>query len=111
MDVTGQFHLNEIADDLLRPNWVRTVKFVSDAVLGPQPWDDFWMGDTGRFQAVEGSFDELFYPVVTGLTITEDADGTESYDIETSEEYLDNLPNLYADLRRMNQRLRELERV
>lgn len=82
-DVTLQDTLDKQAEDALRPHWVKVVSFEPDSDEGPRPFDDFWLGDTGRFKAVEGAFEETFRPRVTSIAITEDEDGGEDYELET----------------------------
>jgi hypothetical protein len=82
-DVVLQSTLGQQASDSLRPNWVKVMTFTPDPTIGPQPFDDYWLGDTGRFKATEGAFQEVFVPRVTGITITEDEDGQEAHKLET----------------------------
>lgn len=84
-DVTVQATLDDQANDRLRPNWVEVTAFTPDPAIGPQPFDAFWLGDTGRFRGVQGAFDESFVPRVEGITITEDPDDNETFDIEVVE--------------------------
>lgn len=84
-DVVQQATLDGQAEDALRPDWVRVTTFRPDPNIGPQPFDDFWLGDTGRFKAREGAFEESFVPRVNGIVITENEGGDEDYELETEE--------------------------
>lgn len=81
-DIVLQGTLDEAAADLLRPEWVRVLSFAPDPDLGPQPFDDYWLGDTGRFKGLHGAFDDAFVPRVNALTITEDEDDNEAHELE-----------------------------
>lgn len=58
VDVSEQSTLTAKAQALLRPEPVRVVAFVPDPAIGPQPWADYWLGDTVRFIARHGSISE-----------------------------------------------------
>lgn len=81
-DVSVQGTLDSRAMEMLRPTWVKVLTFVPDQTLAPQPFDDFWLGDTGKFKAQDGSFVETFEPRVNGITITEGPDGDEAHELE-----------------------------
>lgn len=83
-DVTDQGTLDAKALAMLRPGWRKLVSFTPDPE-GPQPFDDYWLGDTGRFKGSEGALSETFVPMVNAVTITEGPDGEETHDLELQE--------------------------
>lgn len=84
-DVVVQATLDQQAEDRLRPTWVKVTAFTPDPTIGPQPFDDYWIGDTGRFRGMQGAFNEAFVPRVEAVTIIENADGSETHELEVSE--------------------------
>lgn len=84
-DVSVQETLDTKARAFLRPGWTKVVSFTPDPDDGPQPFDDYWLGDTGRFKGRAGAFDEVFRPRVNAVTITEGPDGEETHELELQE--------------------------
>lgn len=84
-DITEQTTINQQATDRLRPTWTRVTAFQPDSAIGPQPWDDYWLGDTGRFLGSQGAFNQAFVPRVEGITITDGADKSEVHELEVTE--------------------------
>lgn len=81
-DVVEQATLDAKAEASLRPDPVRVVSFTPDPDLAPQPWDDYWLGDTLSFVARRGfrdqgesAFEEALEPRLNGLKVGVSDDG------------------------------------
>jgi len=83
-DIDIQSALDEKAEALLRPNWIKTVDFTPEYGLAncPQPFDDFDVGDTVRFFARREALAEDVAVRVNGLTIVVDENGYEVTEIQ-----------------------------
>lgn len=81
-DITDPATLERHARDRLRPEWTRVLKFAPDPDLDPRPFDDYWLGDTGRFKADQGYFADVFSPTVNAVTITQGPDDDETIELE-----------------------------
>lgn len=85
-DVLDQSVLDARAEALLQPNWRRVVTFTPNPSLTdddgepitPQPWDAYWLGDTGRLSVRKGSFEYDGAPRLDGIDIDIDDEGYES---------------------------------
>lgn len=75
VDVSEQATLDAKATALLRPDPIKVVEFTPDPALGPQPWDDFWLGDVVTFRARHGSFREDITVRINGITLEIDEEG------------------------------------
>lgn len=75
IDVIEQATLDDKAQALLRPDPVRVVAFTPDPEAAPQPWDDYWIGDTVRFYANHGSLSLDVNVRVNGIEVSVDEDG------------------------------------
>lgn len=82
-DVVEQSTLAEKALDLIRPTWTRVVTFTPEAAAPncPQPWDDYWLGDTVRLYADEDGLQEDVQPRVNAVAVTLDADDSENHEL------------------------------
>lgn len=81
-DVSEQATLDDRAQAMLRPNWIRVVGFSPEPELAPAPWDDFWLGDTVLFYGWRGAFAEATTSRVSKVTIVVDDEGNEATEIE-----------------------------
>jgi hypothetical protein len=81
-DVSEQATLNDRAQAMLRPNWVRVVSFTPEPVLAPAPWDDYWLGDTVSFYGWRGAFEESTTSRISKITVVIDDEGNESSEVE-----------------------------
>lgn len=77
-DVSEQSTLDDRAQALLRPDPIRVVSFTPEATLAPQPWDDFWLGDTVPFFARSDAFYESINARVNEITVVVDDEGFEA---------------------------------
>lgn len=66
------------AQAALRPDPITVVEYVPDPALAPQPWDDYWIGDTVRFRARRGALIVSEAPRVNGVDIAIDDNGHEA---------------------------------
>lgn len=84
-DVSEQVTLDDRAQALLRPNWIRVVGFTPEPALAPSPWDDYWLGDTVPFYGWRGAFEEATLSRISKITVVVDDEGNESAEIEDPE--------------------------
>jgi len=75
IDVSEQATLDAKASALLRPEPVVVVGFQPDPELVPQPWDDYWIGDTVQFRARHGCIDLDLAVRINGITLMCDEEG------------------------------------
>lgn len=81
-DVSEQATLDDRAQAMLRPNWIRVVGFSPEPQLSPRPWDDYWIGDTVEFYGWRGAFEEGAQARISKITVVVDDEGNESTQIE-----------------------------
>lgn len=77
LDVNQQATLDAKASALLRPDPVEIVQFAPEPSIAPQPWVDYWLGDTVAVRSRFGSLDFERDARVNGITITVDDNGNE----------------------------------
>ena len=81
-DVTETATLDDKAQDALRPSPAHVTDFMPDPTLAPQPWDDFWIGDTVRWNVDDGAMQQQSSPVVQSIEIgLDDSDNVENLKI------------------------------
>lgn len=80
-DLSELTTLEERASAMLRPSWNSVVTFVPDPE-GLQPFEDYWLGDTGILDAHEDSFSVELRPRISGILISTGAEGSEEHEIE-----------------------------
>lgn len=68
-DVNETATLEDKAQDALRPTVVQVTEFSGDPALCPQPWDDFWIGDTVRCNIDDGAVQEQTSPRVQTIEV------------------------------------------
>lgn len=73
-DVSEQATLDDKALDALRPYPVMVTQFTGDPAKCPQPWDDFWIGDTIRFNVDDGAVQQQLEARVQTIEIGLDED-------------------------------------
>jgi hypothetical protein len=76
-DVSESATLVAKANAALRPFPVQVVGFTPDPALAPQPWDDYWLGDSVRAHIARGSFRADLAPRVNTVAVAIDAEGNE----------------------------------
>lgn len=81
-DVTEQATLDDKAKALCRPNPVKTVSFVPELALSPQPFDDWTLGDTVPFYASRGALQENAQLRINGFTVPIDENGFETVEVD-----------------------------
>ncbi len=72
-----QTSLNAAALDALRPNPLEIVTFQPNPITAPQPWTNYWIGDTVGVRAREGAMNINAAARVNSIEITLDDDGNE----------------------------------
>ena len=79
-NVTDEALLKARAEALLREGPIKTLSLYPDLGLAncPQPWDDFWLGDTIPFYGNSGAFQEERKLRVNELTVVIDENGNET---------------------------------
>jgi hypothetical protein len=70
--------LTDKAISLLRPNPIEIVEFEPDPVLAPQPWDDYWLGDTITIRSRIGSLAFQTTARINSITVDLDEEGNEA---------------------------------
>jgi hypothetical protein len=107
-DVTQAGTLLERAQALIRPDPGRTVTLSPDPTQAPQPWDEWWLGDTIGYLVDEGALVDAGTARPVALEITLDESGNETaWKIEWGEQSPAWPDGVIAALRR---RLSALER-
>lgn len=76
-DVNDNATLQELASKMLQPNPVKEVTFEPDIANSPQPIDDYWLGDTIGFRAIEHGLRIEETPRITAIEMDRDANGME----------------------------------
>jgi hypothetical protein len=76
--VVEQATLDDKAIGLLRPVPLEIVEFEPDPVLAPQPWDDYWLGDTVPIRSRIGSLAFEASARINSITVTVDEEGNEA---------------------------------
>ena len=80
-DVDEQAVLDDKALGLLRPKPVKTMTFVPEAGLAPNPWDYFWLGDSVPLYVRRDAFVEDVMVRVNGITVVVDENGDEATEV------------------------------
>lgn len=78
LDVSEQATLDAKAQAMLRPDPVRVVSFTPSPTAVPQPWDDYWLGDTVTVRARSGSITEDVAVRLNQIVVTLDEEDNES---------------------------------
>jgi hypothetical protein len=107
-DVTQAGTLLERAQALIRPDPGRTVTLTPDPTQAPQPWDEWWLGDTVGYLVDEGAVVDEGTARPVALEIVLDESGNETaWKVEWGEQSPSWPDGVVAALRR---RLSALER-
>jgi hypothetical protein len=77
-DVTRESTLYERARALIRPDPARTVTLTPDPTQAPQPWDEWWLGDTIGYLVDEGALVDAGTARPVALEIVLDESGNET---------------------------------
>lgn len=78
LDVSEQATLDAKAQAMLRPDPVRVVSFTPSPTAAPQPWDDYWLGDTVAVRARSGSITEDVAVRINQIVVTLDEEDNET---------------------------------
>ena len=76
--VVEQATLDDKAIALLRPTPLEIVEFDPNPVLAPQPWDDYWLGDSVPIRCRFGSLSFETTARINSIQITLDEEGNEA---------------------------------
>lgn len=68
-DVAETATLDDKAQDALRPSPAHVTDFTPDPALAPLPFDDFWLGDTVRWNVDDGAMQEQTSPRVQTIEL------------------------------------------
>ncbi len=77
-DVSVQATLQAIANGALRPRYTFVTEFDPDPAVAPQPWVNYFLGDTVRYRAKHGAYIEQRSVRIDSIEVQIDDNGNES---------------------------------
>jgi hypothetical protein len=100
-DVTELATVTARAQELLKPSPPQTVTFEPDPAEAPEPWIEWWLGDTVSFKADRDAFQVITTARPHALEVKLDDQGNEvSWSVEWGDQRPVRFPELFRAMRR-----------